>query len=48
MHGLLAQFLSNSFALVILHEPRFRTLGENSIEIGDKRDSWNMSESGGN
>lgn len=49
MHGLLAPFLSDSFAVLILHKPGFRGChGENIIEIGDKRDCWNKRKGGGN
>lgn len=47
MHGLLAPFLSDSFAVLILHKPGFRGChGENIIEIGDERDCWNKGKGG--
>lgn len=49
MHGLLAPFLSDSFALLILHKPGFREChGENIVEIGDERDYWNRRKGRGN
>lgn len=49
MHGLLAPFLSDSFALLILHKPGFRGChGENIVEIGDERDYWNWRKGRGN
>lgn len=49
MHGLLAPFLSDSFAVLVLHKPGFRGChGENIIEIGDERDCWNKRKGGGN
>lgn len=49
MHGLLAQFLSESFAVLILHKPGFRGChGESIIEIGDKGGCWNNGKGGVN
>lgn len=49
MHGLLAPFLSDSFALIILHKPAFRgRQGENIAETGDRREYWNRRKDGGN
>lgn len=49
MCGLLAPFLSDSFAVLILHKSGFRGChGENIIEIGDKRDCWNKRKGGVN